>query len=354
MDVVGYCRFKVGASEDAPSIFTQKEWVAARENRVVRKFVGKIVRLVAIQLVLTGCFAASAREAPELIFEAAPGMEGVVDGLRSVDERALRGAMRLVGLRDGGPPIHVAIVPEGSPEALLPPGWSVAYAFSEAGRIILIPSRVPVYPDSNLPTVLVHEITHVLIARAAGRRPVPRWLHEGIAMAAAHEETWRDRPRLWWATWRRGGSELRRLEFAGGQAEAQRAYALSGEIVRYFLDEYGGDAAARLLAGIRQDLSFQEAFHQVTGATLAEVERKYWKQLDWWNFWVPVLSSSTTLWILISVLSLLAWKRRKVKDEKIREQWQLEDEVYAAALVEERRRRDVEEERRTASGEWVN
>ena len=54
----------------------------------------------------------------------------------------------------------------------------------DQGLIVLLPERVPSYPDSSLDDVLLHETAHVLVARAAGGRPLPRWFQEGMAMIA--------------------------------------------------------------------------------------------------------------------------------------------------------------------------
>src|SRR4029077_5989874 len=68
------------------------------------------------------------------------------------------------------------------------PRSTAGFAVSEDNLVVLFPSRSPTYPQDSLEDVLHHEVAHVLIARAAGGRPVPRWFHEGLAMAA--ERTW--------------------------------------------------------------------------------------------------------------------------------------------------------------------
>src|SRR5258707_1259241 len=68
------------------------------------------------------------------------------------------------------------------------PPSTAGFAVGEDNLVVLFPSRSPTYPQDTLEDVLHHEVAHVLIARAAGGRPVPRWFHEGLAMAA--ERTW--------------------------------------------------------------------------------------------------------------------------------------------------------------------
>ncbi|MEO1084202.1 MAG: hypothetical protein AAFY88_08160, partial [Acidobacteriota bacterium] len=140
---------------------------------------------------------------PELVFEAPPELEGKIEQLRRFDPASLAGAMALLGLTDPGPPIRVIVAPEGSEAAARAPGWAVAYAVGSAGVIVLIPNRLPTYPDDDLFQTLRHEVIHVLVARAAARRQVPRWFNEGLAMVGAHEWRMEDRGRLVLAAFRR-------------------------------------------------------------------------------------------------------------------------------------------------------
>ena len=39
--------------------------------------------------------------------------------------------------------------------------------------MVLLPARTPTYPDGSLEEVLLHELAHVLVARAAGHSPSP-------------------------------------------------------------------------------------------------------------------------------------------------------------------------------------
>lgn len=235
--------------------------------------------------------------------------------------------MRAVGLRQPGPPIRVQIVAEGTPEARLPPSWSVAYAFGASGKIVLIPSRVPSYPDDRLTGVLRHEIAHVLIARAAGRREIPRWFNEGLAIIVSREWRMTDHAHLLAANLRRGDLSLDELDrqFQGGAHSAGSAYALSAAFVRFLLDQYGNDVAAWILRRVAAGESFESACHRALGIPLSKALEAFAHHLDLWHKWIPVLSSGTTLWTGITLLALWAFRRRRKRDLEIKEQW-LEEE----------------------------
>ena len=289
--------------------------------------------------------AATAREPPELRFEAPATLAPQVERLETLDPASLAAIMDLLGLRQPGPPIRVQLVTEGSPEARRAPSWAVAYAVGGAGLVVLIPSRVPGYPDKTLDTVLRHEVAHVLIARAARHHAVPRWFNEGLAIHAARDRSFEDQARLTFATLRRGSLALSGLDrrFQGGPRTAASAYALATAFVRFLLDRHGRFAAAEIFDQMAQGHAFHQAFRRALGSSLEAEEARFWRHLDIWSKWVPLLSSSTTLWLLITLLALWAFKRRRERDA----------EQLAAWDDEERRRLQGVLEHTSTDG-WVN
>src|SRR5215212_4829559 len=157
----------------------------------------KVLRRAAflVFLFLTA-FSALFATPPRLAVEAPPELEPEARRVRAFPPAELLSAQRLVGLEDPGPPIRVILAPEGSGTALAVPPWVSGYAYSDRGIVVLLPSRTPAYPDASLEDLLRHEVAHVLIARASGNRPLPRWFHEGVAMVAGLSWGLDDRARL--------------------------------------------------------------------------------------------------------------------------------------------------------------
>ncbi|HEX5718187.1 MAG TPA: hypothetical protein VF179_18645 [Thermoanaerobaculia bacterium] len=278
---------------------------------------------------------AAAQRPPELIVQAPPSLERAAAKVRAVEPGRLLDAMRLVGLEDPGPPIQVLLGPEGSDLAMVPP-WVSGYAFSEEGVIVLLPARAPSYPDSSLEELLRHEVAHVLVARAAGGRPLPRWFHEGLAMIAGLSWGLDDRSQLTLTLVGDGEVSLERLEqeFRGGRGAAQGAYAIAGAFANDLLRRHGDDAAARVLAEVARGLSFEDAFQRATGTSLAEAERAFWKRQTLWYRWVPLLTSSVTLWLLITLLAIWAMGKRRARDAAQRRMWEEEEERRLAPAEE--------------------
>ena len=291
--------------------------------------------VAAFLFLLIPMLAAGQLEIPQLIVEAPPGFEPTAERLRAVGPEELASTMRLVGLTDPGPPIRVIVAPEGSGPARLVSPWVSGYAISDRGLVVVMPQRVGSYPDNSLEDLLRHEVAHVLVSRAAGGHPLPRWFHEGMAMIAGGSWGFDDRSRLTLALLADRPVSLAELEgrFSGGQSEVNRAYAIAGSFVRDLFDRYGSEAAPRVLAGVSRGLSFEEAFREATGATLAQAESAFWNRQTFWYRWVPVLTSSVTLWLLITLLALWAIRRRRARDAALRRIWDEEEERARLAVA---------------------
>ena len=292
---------------------------------------------LALLLFLLGGLGAAAQAPPELVVEAPASLEAAAKRVRAVQPWKVAEVARLVGLEEPGPPIRVRIAPEGSELARAVAPWISGYAWSETGAVVLLPSRVPNYPASSLEDLLLHEVAHVLISRASDHQPLPRWFHEGLALVAGQEWGLEDRSRLSLALVTGGEMTLDELDrqFSGGQGQVHRAYSVAGAFVHDLLGRYGQDAPAEILDGVRRGQPFAGAFLLATGASLAEAESSFWRRQTFWYRWVPFLTSSAVLWILVTLLALWAIRRRRARDAALRQQWEEEDLRASAALPEE-------------------
>lgn len=268
---------------------------------------------------------------PQLVFEGSQEVRGLAQQLGELSPRRFEAAMRLVGLERAGDPIQILLATEDSPQANAVEPWVAGYAYGSLGQIVLFTERTPRYPDGSFEALLDHEVAHVLIARAAGDRRVPRWFNEGVAMVAGHAWGIADNSRLTLAVVTSSELSLREIDrlFAGSPGEVSRAYALSGALVRDLLRRFGRDPVSRILAGVRLGLPFEEALFRTTGVTLEELERSFWRRHSFWYRWVPLLGSSVTLWFGITLLALWAFRKRRQRDAEIRARWELEEELQS-------------------------
>lgn len=287
--------------------------------------------LCGLLLLVAVAVRAEAPAVPQLQIEAPPALEPVAARLRKADPERLAQAVRLVGLTDPGPPIRVVLAPEGSPATGHVPPWVSGFALADSGLVVLMPSRLPAYPDASLEDLLGHEVAHVLVARAAGGRPLPRWFQEGMAMIAGLSWGLDDRTQMTLALVRGRAVSLAELEqsFLGGEGTVGWAYAVAGAFVRDLVRRHGPEAPGAILAGVASGLPFEEAFRRATGTSLEQAESDFWRRQTFWYRWVPVLTSSAVVWIGITLLALWAIRRRRARDAALYARWDEEERQRA-------------------------
>ena len=205
--------------------------------------------------------------------------------------------------------------------------WTAGYAVGEANLVVLFPSRSPGYPHDTLEDVLRHEVAHVLIVRAAGGRPVPRWFHEGLAVAVERPWGLEDCSRL--ASTLLFGPRLT-LDgidslFIGEQDVQARGYSLSAALVRYLISEHGAAAPAEILRRMSAGWTFEDATASVTQRSIPYFESGFWDSQRTWTMWIPLLASSTAVWLVVIGLAGLAVRRRRRRAADLRRRWEAEE-----------------------------
>ena len=290
-----------------------------RAPRVKRGFAAAL----GLAAVATATCAEAGAAMPVFWVEASPGLERQAAAVRALAGEDPTPLLRLVGLASFGTPVRVVLAGERSPQAGDAPAWASGYALPAADTVVLFPARVPSYPDRTLEALLRHELAHILLSRAAGGYRVPRWFDEGTATVAAREWGIEDGARVALATIGRGPATLDEVEaaFGGDGTSAARGYAVAAALVRYLLRSAGDDAVGRILAEVRRGEPFDGAFRAVTGESLESFGAVYFRREALWNTWVPFLTSATALWMGITLLALLAIRRRRERDAALRRAW---------------------------------
>lgn len=288
----------------------------------------RVARCVAFAVLISMASYASAQAPPVLVIEAPAELSASRNRLESFDRASLAGIVRMVGLDDPGGPIHVILAAEDSAAATLVSASTAGYAVSSEGLVVLFPARSPRYPHDTLEDVLRHEVAHVLIGRAAGGRAVPRWFHEGVAMAAERPWGLEDRSRLILELV--AGPRLAVADIDAlfdNDATRPRAYALSAAMAREIIRAHGRSAPAAILRELRVSATFDEAMVRAVDRPMRDVERDFWDRQRVWTVWVPLLTSPEVLWLAVIVLAAAAvWQRRKAA-AAIRRRWEDEEAV---------------------------
>lgn len=290
----------------------------------------RILVLLAILVVAT--IHAIAQEPPALIVEAPASLAASAARVRGYDPIWLRKAMLMTGQTTPGDPIVVRLVEEDAPEARAAPPWANGYAPGGGSLVILIPSRAEAYPHGSLEALLHHEVTHVLIDRSAGDRHVPRWFHEGVAMAAARERDFEDRTRLVIALLPGRALTPDELDARFGSGAVHGAYALAGAMVLDLIQQHGEGLPADVLTRMGRGASFDDAFVRATGLSPQAWMRSYYARQTFLSRWLPVLFAGTlSVSSVLGILALVAIVARRRRDAERKRQW-AEEEAALAAL----------------------
>ena len=182
--------------------------------------------------------------------------------------------------------------------------------------------------------IAAHEGWHQFSGRHFKYR-LPSWLDEGVALFIGRPWQLEDRSRLTWAMLREREMPLAELEgrFSRDRASASRAYAISGAFVHDLVRKRGADSAAAVLSGISLGLPFPEAFRRAIGVSLEQAEQYFWEYHSIWYRWVPILSSSMVIWVAITLLALVAFRRRRALDAAQIELWEHQERLENEARL---------------------
>ena len=260
----------------------------------------------------------------ELTVDAPASLEAAAARVRNVDLTAFSRSLALAGLPMPRP-IVITLVARDDPRATSTPSWVVGLA-AGTSDIRIFPDRTGAYPNDSLETVVRHEIVHLALNTRAGGRPLPRWFHEGVAVTI--ESGWgaRDEMRLLLAALDPPSlADISRLFASDAYADTTQAYLLSAALADDVRERHGSDVPGRIAEQVASGLPFDAAFGAVTGETVEDAAARAWRGYRQVSRWVPVATSSSTVWTLILVLSGLAFVVRLRRRRYLRRQWDEEE-----------------------------
>ena len=236
---------------------------------------------------------------------------------------------------------HAAELAAVAPAGRGAPAYAVGVAYPDLGVVSVALRRGADQLDAA--ATLRHELAHVALGAALGPR-VPRWLHEGFAYQHSAEWSWDRMETLAGMSWLGGVIPFHELDRAFPEAElpAHRAYAESYDFVgflarrgRYEDREDDGDRwpFRHFLAAIAGGGTVDAAARQAFGRPIAELFEEWRADLGKRYLLMPVGLFGLALWILVALLLVLAWRRRR-KQNRIRlTQWEAEEEARRRAVM---------------------
>jgi len=172
-----------------------------------------------------------------------------------------------------------------------------------------------------------HELTHILLGDAFGERPVPSWLHEG--MAQLMEGAW-DFHRISAMTRAVMSDEIIPLwdlevSFPADLRKAEVAYAESYYFLSFFLNRFGRRALQNFILETSRGVDMDLALSRATGMRLRDII-KLWEQYIRVRFnWIPIITGGGALWFAASFVLLMGYMLKRRRARQLLQQWELEE-----------------------------
>jgi hypothetical protein len=268
--------------------------------------------------------AATSAAAQNLTVAAPPALSGTAERIRRVDQRQLASDLADAGL-EMPPAIRVTLVGEDEDAARQTPRWIVGLA-SGTEDIVIFPARVGSYPYDSLEAVLRHEIVHLALTARAGGRPLPRWFHEGVAVAVG--TGWglgNDLRLLFGSPDDEGISVLTRLFESDSQLGNAQAYRMAAVVIADVRRRHGSGTPGAIAAQVARGVPFARAFEIEINDTPDATAARVWSEYRRWNAWLPVVTGGSALWVAILLLAFVAFVARRRKRLRRRRQWDEND-----------------------------
>jgi len=200
--------------------------------------------------------------------------------------------------------------------------WVVGFADPSRNLIVILsPKAVKGVSLDDIGKIIIHEFTHVVVGIAIPKG-LPRWLDEGLAMYEAREWSISRSYILAEATIKDSLIPLSKLtySFPKDEEEASLAYAESFSILAYILNEYRGIEFHNLVKALNTSVTIDQAFKDAFGKDLIELEDDWHRSIKRRYTWIAIIPTSTSLWLIITILFLLAYLKKRIKAKRKREE----------------------------------
>ena len=259
---------------------------------------------------------------PYCVFFFVEDDRNVAERLADSSTEIVEGINKALGV-DFAAAIRVYIADRGAfqglqPSATIFPESVVGVAYSRSSLIILKSPRDVSSIETDLVKTFIHELTHIILGSAFNQdEEIPRWLNEGIALYVSGEWSFNRVSAMTRAVLTDSMIPLSELThaFPKSSRDLQLAYAQSFYLVSFLITRYGRESFHTFIRLYSQRKKLEETLFQVYSLSIFELEEEWKDFLEMRFSWIPIITSSTTLWFIITVIFVYGYfnKRRKVK-----------------------------------------
>ena len=206
------------------------------------------------------------------------------------------------------------------------PEWGIAAAEPEQSVIFLKSPRIA-RPETDLKSVVLHELSHVLLYTASGGYPIDRWFDEGLAMTFSEEKRFLETLTLARAVFTGEIIKLDEIDdvLTFRRQKAGLAYQESLSAVQFLIDRFGGEALAGIIRKIGQNADMDTALQSAVGMGFGEFEDSWYQAMRTKYRWAIFLNFPFMISVLMVVLFLVAFFVTRSRTEKRKKVWEQED-----------------------------
>lgn len=227
--------------------------------------------------------------------------------------------------------IHVLIAPSQAQFDLLTghviPEWGEAASDITRRRIVLKSPNWVTY-SMKMHTIVVHELTHIILESAANGNAIPRWLNEGIAIHYSQDTNYASGSYISKALLTNSLIPLDKIDsvLKFQRNKASLAYQESYFAVKYLTERYGENILGDIIQQLSRGVQMDSIFIQTTGEDLAAFERNWTQSLSATHRWDFLQEAGNYVWIAIGILFIIAILRIHKRKQKILKQWEEEEQ----------------------------
>jgi hypothetical protein len=292
----------------------------------------RFLAIAALLLALApGASAEEVLTTPHFRFVADSGSIGLAQRLAGIAEGRRRVVLGILGFDDSRMlEVRVASSEEAMQEmvgASKPiKEWVAGMAMSSRNLIVMSARGNEVFHAVD---TFLHELAHIYLDGYLEGRRVPRWFHEGFAMLVATEQVGERLKNVMGAAATGSFMPMSELtdSFPRDPPTVHLAYAQSQVFVRFLQRRSDGTGVRELLAQVRAGMPFDMAFMSVFGGSVEALWAEYESSLDPVSSILVFLVSATMIWLLITLLFLWVYSRKRAKAARKREMWALQEEL---------------------------
>jgi len=212
--------------------------------------------------------------------------------------------------------------------------WSIGSFIPPKNLILLLSPKAQKIGHPDLREIMAHELTHFIMFTLCEQKGIdlPLWLHEGLAMYEARQWNWHYGRIMAQTSLSKSFFPLSSISknFPIEKRLADRAYAQSISAIAYIINKHSLKSLHGIIYNLINGHSVEEAFLNSLEISLYAFEKQWHTYLRRRYTWIPLLTSSFTIWFFITILALgiYFYKKRLVKQKMIL--WELEDQINSS------------------------